>query len=439
MAGRPTTARALDVWFNDQRVGRWSVHERSGHSFRYDALWLQSPLARPLSWRLPLVGGSRRHSGSVVSQFFEQLLPAAPAQRLKLQLRAGTVDATAFELLGVLGRDCVGAVSLLPPDQIPGDVQQVQADGLDPGVLGALLDDCVSPSDAPPRSPVAARAVLPGRRAKLALMWHAGRWCLPRGATPTTHVLKLALGAQPGATEAAGTSLENEWLCARLLAAYGFDVAPVRLEAVAGRRVLVSERFDRRWLDGRWWARLPAHSFQQAAAPARQGEVAAPMRFAHMLDLLRASEQPARDRERLFMAVVLGWMLGATDRTAAQFSVLLKAGGSVSLAPLQGFLSAWPILGRSPKASSIGRLHLALPPVESSGTVRHDAMSRRQWLDAARRLSLGAEITSVLDGLAAWTPQAIDRVTGELPAAFPASVAESIFAGLKRSAVALTH
>jgi serine/threonine-protein kinase HipA len=439
MAGRPTSVRALDVWFNDQRVGRWSVHARTGHSFHYDDAWLRSPLARPLSWRLPLAGGPRRHGGAAVSQFFEQLLPATPAQRLKLQLRTGTVDASAFELLRVLGRDCVGAVSLLPPDQSPGDMRQVEAEALDAKALGALLNDCLSPPDAPPRAAEWPRSVLPGRRPKLALLWHGGRWCLPRGATPTTHVLKLGLGALPVAEAPAGTSLDNEWLCARLLAAYGFEVAPVRLETVAGHRVLISERFDRRWIDRCWWARLPAYSFQQAAAPARRADVAAPMTLARMLELLRAAERPAQDRERLFMAIVLGWMLGATDRTATQFSVLVKAGGSVSLAPLQGFLSAWPILGRTPKADSIGRLHLALPPVESIGPTRHDAMTRQQWLDAARRLSLGEGIAAVLDGLAAWTPQAIERVTGELPKGFPASVAESVFAGLRRCAVVLAH
>jgi len=439
MTGRPTPLRALDVWFNDQRVGRWTAHERSGQTFRYDEGWLQSPLARPLAWPLPLVGGPRRHSGQAVSRFFEQLLPAAPAERLKLQLRAGTKDASAFELLGVLGRDCVGAVCLLPPGQSPADVRQVQAEALDDTTLRALIDDCLAPPDAQPRAREFLRAVLPGRRAKLALLRHAGRWCLPRGATPTTHVLKLGLGARPGVDAPIGTSLENEWLCGRLLAAFGFDVAPARLETVAGRRLLVSERFDRRWIDGCWWARLPAHSFQQAAAPSRQAEITAPMPLARMLDLLRASEQPAKDRERLFMAIVLGWMLGATDRSATQFSVLVKAGGSVSLAPLQGFLSAWPILGHTPKANSIGRLHLALPPVESIGPTRHDAMTRQQWLDAARRLSLGEGIAAVLEGLAAWTPQAIERVTGELPKGFPASVAESVFAGLRRCAVVLAH
>jgi serine/threonine-protein kinase HipA len=52
-----------------------------------------------------------------------------------------------------------------------------------------------------------------------------GQWYLPRGATPTTHILKLPLGLIGGMKLDMRHSVENEWLCAQILAAYGLPVA----------------------------------------------------------------------------------------------------------------------------------------------------------------------------------------------------------------------
>lgn len=437
MAGRPSATRALSVWFNDRRVGRWTLSERQGHAFHYDADWRQDALARPLSLALPLNSSARAFTGARVERHFDQLLPATPLLRTRLQLRARSATPTAFDVLAALGRDCLGAVSLWPEGASPPDVQTVQGAALEAATLSAWLDELLAAPHAPLPDGEPLRSVLPGRHPKLALLWHGNRWCRPLGATPTTHVLKLPLGARPGAGAASGTSLENEWLCTRLLAAFGLDVAPSRLERWADRRVLVTERFDRRLVDDRWWARLPAHTFQQAMAPVR-GTATVPMGLPAMLELLRGAEQAARDRERLFVALVLGWMLAATDRTAAHLHLMLRPGGAYGLAPLQGWMSAWPILGRAPKPASVARLRLALPPGGDTKPVSHDAVTRQTWLDAARRLALGPELSAVIDGLAAWAEQAIAQVAAELPDGFPASVSEPVFAGVRRCAVALT-
>jgi len=42
------------------------------------------------------------------------------------------------------------------------------------------------------------------------------------------------------------TSVENEWLCAQILKAYGVPVADCRIERFEQHKVLVVERFDRK-------------------------------------------------------------------------------------------------------------------------------------------------------------------------------------------------
>ncbi len=430
MAGRPSQRRELAVWLNDQRVGRWSISPAGGQAFAYEASWLGAAQSRPLSLSLPLVRGTRPSRGAAVESFFDGLLPASPLARLRLQRQGACASASTFDLLSHWGADCFGAVSLHEPTAEPADVTRVTAEPLDEAAVAKLLDDCCASPDAPLGPGIArVRAVLPGSQPKLALLWHGDRWCRPLGSTPTTHVLKLPLGAATGSAAAHHTSLANEWLCGRLLAAFGFDAVPARLETVGGHRVLVSERFDRRWVDAHWWARLPAESLAQALG----GRAGGPD-LAAMLGLLRGAEQAARDRERLFMAQLLFWMLAAVDRSARHIAVLLKPGGHCALAPLCGVMSAWPLVGRSPSAASLERLRFAQPPAGAGTPAVYAGLTRAVWLQAARAHALGRDIAAVIDGLAAWTERAVDTVAAELPPGFPSSVSEPVFAGLRRSA-----
>ena len=56
-----------------------------------------------------------------------------------------------------------------------------------------------------------------------------------------------------------GESVENEWLCAQILAAYGMPVAACRPLMFENQKVLCVERFDRMWSKGSkpWLIRLP--------------------------------------------------------------------------------------------------------------------------------------------------------------------------------------
>ena len=437
MAGRPSRQRALDAWINGHRVGRWGVSAQGVHTFAYDAAWSASPQARPLSLSLPLEAG--KHRGERVQAYFDHLLPTAAVPRQRLQAGFGTASAQSFDLLTAVGRDCAGAVQLLVADATPGDPMRVEGEPLAERDLVRLLDTCA----APPGAIVGADAKLPrvalaGSQAKTALLRHAGRWWLPAGATPSTHILKLPLGAMPGGQPALSTSLENEWLCTRLLREFGFAVAPLRLETIGPHKVLVAERIDRRWVDDRWWARLPMEDFCQATATPvqRAPESAGGPGLARMLDLLRGSDEAAHDRERLLAATVVMWMLAVPEVSGKRFALWLRAGGHFVLAPLAGVMSAWPLLGRTPAPASLKRLPWTLSPLGEA--LAHHQVTLQDWHRAARRHALGIRFEAVLAGLVAWAQPAIDAVAADMPSGFPHSVSDSVFEGLRRSARALS-
>jgi serine/threonine-protein kinase HipA len=64
-----------------------------------------------------------------------------------------------------------------------------------------------------------------------------------RGATPTTYVFKLPPGLVGGRKADFSMSVDNEWLCLRLLAAYGLPVPNVEIANCGQQWVLAVERF----------------------------------------------------------------------------------------------------------------------------------------------------------------------------------------------------
>jgi serine/threonine-protein kinase HipA len=120
------------------------------------------------------------------------------------------------------------------------------------------------------------------------------------------------------------------------------------------------------------------------------------------------------------------------DASAKRFTLRLLPAGHFDLAPFAGVMSAWPVLGRAPSASSLKRLPWALAPARAA--LMHHQATPAQWRAAARRHALGASFGAVLDGLVAWTDRAIDSVSAQLPAGFPHAVSDAIFDGLRRGA-----
>jgi serine/threonine protein kinase HipA of HipAB toxin-antitoxin module len=90
------------------------------------------------------------------------------------------------------------------------------------------------------------RISVAGAQEKTALLWHDGQWIKPHGATPTTHLIKTQIGKLPGGIDLSD-SVENEYYCLKLTAAFGLPVNNATIETFGETKALVIERFDRRW------------------------------------------------------------------------------------------------------------------------------------------------------------------------------------------------
>jgi serine/threonine-protein kinase HipA len=439
--GRQTHSGALSVWANGERVGVWRLPTRGPMEFAYDPAWLASPAGRPLSLSLPFVPSNVAHKGSGVLNYFDNLLPDSEAIRKRIAQRYQTDTLEAFDLLQAIGRDCVGAVQLLAEDDAPAGVERIDGTPLSDGEIEAMLARTVSNPTLGTRDEADDfRISLAGAQEKTALLWHEGKWQRPHGATPTTHIFKLPLGLVGNRLADLSTSVENEWLCLRILRAYGLPVASAEIMTFGKQRVLSVERFDRQLhSSGQWLLRLPQEDFCQVyGVPShRKYENEGGPGVLDLARILQQSVSAQQDIETLLASQILFWMLAAPDGHAKNFSIRLLAGGQYRLTPLYDVMSIWPVEGNGPNQWSWFKAKLAMAMWSRS---KHDAfreVQRRHFNAMAPRCSYGANAEPLIQRLIEQTPEVIARVSAELPERFPGKVAERIFKGLKTSAARL--
>jgi serine/threonine-protein kinase HipA len=423
---------------NGERVGTWTLPARGDQTFTYAESWLRSSQFRPLSLSLPAGFGTSTLSGDAVESWFDNLLPDSEVIRRRAQTRFQTASTSAFDLLAAIGRDCAGAVQLLPPDQEPSGIDRIEAKPLSDQEIGRRLR-AVTASPAPGSLGPAADALrlsVAGAQEKTAFLWHNNQWCLPLGSTPTTHLFKLPMGVIGEGQIDFSSSVENEWLCGRLLMAYGLPVASTEMARFDGERCLMVQRFDRRLhASGTYWLRLPTEDCCQAtstpAANKYENNVGPGM--VAIAELLAQSSVPS-DLTTFFKAQVLFWMLRAIDGHAKNFSLFLTPGGRFQLTPLYDVLSAWPVIGRGSGQWPQQKLKMAMAWFGEKGRYTKPLeITGRRMLLTAKRLGLG-DAQPILNALIAQTPTVIAAVQAQLPADFPQTVAEPVFTGLQTSA-----
>ncbi|MCE5232512.1 MAG: type II toxin-antitoxin system HipA family toxin [Mizugakiibacter sp.] len=432
---------ALDIWMNGHYVGRWERTRTGADSLVYAAEWVEAPEGRPLSLSLPF---ARSHGtdravpmrGAVVAAWFENLIPDNPRILRRLRDRYDAASTQAFDLLAAIGRDCAGAVQLVPADAAPGDAHRIVAEPLDEAGVARVLRDAVAGRAFEAADSDAFRLSIAGAQEKTALLWHKDRWCIPRESTPSTHIFKLPLGLVGNVRADLGYSVELEWLCMELARELGLPVARVEIGRFENQKVLIVERFDRRLArTGRWWQRLPQEDCCQALGlpSSRRYEADRGPGIRAIMDLLRGSEQADEDRRTFFRAQLLFWLLAATDGHAKNFSLHLLPGGAYRLTPLYDILSLWPILGSGARQIAPHKARMAMA-VE--GKNRHYVwrdIHRWHWVAMAERLGL-PEAPALVDALIEQTPRALDRVGRRLPPRFPEPVFVAVERGMRGAA-----
>ncbi|MEQ1489121.1 MAG: HipA domain-containing protein [Terricaulis sp.] len=326
----------LDVRLDgfDEPIGHLARDAKGTLAFAYTKAHQALPDALALSLSLPL--NAEGYTDDAARPFFHNLL----------QERLGALDAviereklSREDIAGILfhiGRDCPGAVSVLPHGapacKIPGDLGR-DYELLDDKRLGeivrALNERTALPGEVKDPSPLA------GMQSKIALtLLPDGRFGEPRtgSGAPTTHILKAPDRDHPrdASFEAAAMDLSTQ---------LGFSTAEARVLRVREVDVLLATRFDRAQApDGRI-VRLHQEDFAQALGLApnlkyeRRGQTSHRFDVAAIRRVLERTLDPDGEKERFAAATIFDMMIGNCDGHAKNHAVIHHPNGAIVTSP----------------------------------------------------------------------------------------------------------
>lgn len=331
--------KVLHVLMHGAPMG--TVIQRAGKlKFIYEESWQSAERAVPLSLSMPLSG--REHPDRVISAYMWNLLPDN-SSTLRAWARMFGVRMNVFSLLEHTGEDVAGAAQFVRPDRLEAiqtsDTSSVE--WIDEAEIARRLRELRTDQTAWIEPGAEGYFSLSGAQPKIALHRTAGgRWGIPSGRIPTTHILK------PPTSELEGFA-ENEHFCLSLARKAGLPAARSEVMRFGDEIAFVTERFDR-VLIKRQLLRVPMEDFCQALAvpPERKYQNMGGPGPREILELLSTeSADPAEDCETFFTALAFNALIGGTDAHAKNYSVLLE-GSRARLAPLYDIASALPYYDR---------------------------------------------------------------------------------------------
>jgi len=318
-------ADALDVYLNHDFAGR--LEEKKGKlSFVYEKAWLDSDRFIPLSVTMPRTG--EPFSDEIAHPFFENLLPEGEIRAVIARLKQVS-ERNSFGLLGEIGGDCAGAISLWPKGEKPRNDEGYAVLGDDR--LRELLANMQ-------KRPLLVmddelRLSLAGAQNKLPVHYDGSQLSLPTGSAPSSHILK------PGSPGFEHMPV-NEHFCMRLAAALGLP-APDSTLLRKSAAVYLIQRYDRINNPDGSVTRMHQIDFCQALnlpSAKKYEKEGGPNLQACFEILARYSMQPAKDRLRLISWVIFNYLIGNADAHAKNLSLLITQEG-ISLAPFYDLIS----------------------------------------------------------------------------------------------------
>jgi serine/threonine-protein kinase HipA len=403
-------ADELAVWFYGDQVALID-RERDRLRLAYTEETLNRyPLGTPLlSLSLPIA--NRRYTQGVVRPFLDGLLPEGEA-RIAIARDVRETRNDTYGLIRALGRDCAGAIVIQPAeDPPPPRATTITAERLSAEEIDALVQDLR-------RAPLGVggrvRISLAGVQEKLVLTrMPDGSWGRPVDGTPSTHILKPEVAAFP-------QTVENEAFCMRVARHLGVDVASLETTEIAGRKLIVVERYDRVVSADGAVERIHQEDFCQATGvpPEQKYEDDGGPSLQRIAGILEAVAEP-NSLEKLLQAVTVNALIANGDAHAKNFSLLHQPSGALSLAPMYDLLCTLHY-GDDRLAMYIDNVH------------RTNRVTTERLVNEAARWGLPKDRASaIIDDLLARAPDAIAAARTETDGV-PAGLVTTVEAQLRQ-------
>ena len=312
----------LSVWNERRQVG-WLWRDRTGVlGFRYDSEWVEAGFA--ISRLLPLRHDPFLPDAGLAHNFFANLLPEGGArQAIVRDLKIADSD---FELLRAIGGECAGALSLLPFGEAPSGEKSYAALSLTELTHLVKSRGHIYATFSPPVRP---RLSLAGAQDKTALLVREGRYFLPQGEAPSSHILKFELARYRHVPA-------YEVFTTMLARAASLPVVEADLVEISGHSCSLTKRYDRHADAGGEIQRLHQEDFCQALGypSGKKYQDSGGPSFEDCFAMVRgASSEPATDARNLLRWQVFNVLAGNSDGHAKNLSILHLDRGAMRLAP----------------------------------------------------------------------------------------------------------
>jgi serine/threonine-protein kinase HipA len=301
---------------------------RSGGTMRFV---YDESAKRALSLSMPL--SEREYGNRYCEAFFGGLLPESSNAKTIIGRLFHINPNNSFNLLGAIGYDCAGAVSIQDANDPIAltDTRDIKGKPLNAEQLALHLREL-------PKRPLLAhlgeiRISLAGVQDKAALCLIEDRICLPENDSPSTHILKPPISHLEG-------SVQNEYFCLKLAEAVGIPAAKVQIRKAKDIVYLLVERYDRVFLDAQHVKRVHQEDFCQATATmsTKKYQSDGGPTLKKCFDLLDNTTSPALSRKQLLDMVIFNCLIGNADAHAKNFALLYSENGTVKLAPAYDIL-----------------------------------------------------------------------------------------------------
>ncbi len=375
----------LNIFLNTILVGELKKSSSGEISFQYDEEWIENGFA--ISRSLPLQ--EERYKGDIVSRYFDNLLPDNEEIKKIVATKFGAESTRSFDLLSVIGRDCVGALSFLlkesrPPINFEMNYSFISDKEIERRLssLGSTTPLGMDEGDF--------RISIAGAQEKTALLNIDGKWYEPHGLTPTTHIFKTSIGAL-GVDVNFDDSIDNEWASLFIMKKMGLPVCDANISQFGSQRALVIERFDRKWRlykGKKILLRIPQEDMCQALSisPYRKYQSEGGAGVTDISKLLMASKN-SEDRINFFKAIIVFDLLYATDGHGKNFSIFLEEDG-FRLTPFYDVMSGYFLHKREKKP--LEKLKLAMK-VGNSGHYAFKRISKRHYAETAQKCGINEQ------------------------------------------------
>lgn len=455
------TDESLIVLLAGAKIGIVRRDRGNRLTFVYDEKWRNLRDALPLSLSMPLAAAEHGHTP--IEAFIWGLLPDNELILDRWARRFHVSARNPFALIANVGEDCAGAVQFARPDRLDTvtTTESSAVDWIDEGAVAERLRQLKADHSAWRAQGDIGQFSLAGAQPKIALLYENGRWGIPSGRTPTTHIIKPQIGDFDG-------HAVNEHICLGLARELGLPATGSELRRFDDEWAIVVERYDRAYTSGlaaaesarsaakaaeaAAWAASPddtdavrnsARAASEAvAAAARASGLSAlaetqPILRLHQEDMCQAlglpptakyqndrgpspericrlladhSSRPHEDIRTFVDALAFNWLIARTDGHAKNTSILHGGGGRVRLAPLYDLASVLPYPEFDVKAAKLA--------MKIGGQYRLRDIGPRQWRAFAEGINLDANATiDRVAELASRLPEATvsvrDRIEGQ--------------------------